>query len=95
MKKPSGAQTDGSAQNLVDVAAVDQLAKIVSQYDLSEIEMSLGDLQVRLARQRAPSAADERSCNSPSGARRGQSRAELCDRSRCNGVRLRPIWQAP
>jgi acetyl-CoA carboxylase biotin carboxyl carrier protein len=56
MKKPSGAQTDGSAQSLVDVAAIDQLAKIVSQYDLSEIEISLGDLQVRLARQRAPSA---------------------------------------
>src|ERR1700758_4931225 len=54
MKKPSGAQTDGSAQSLVDVAAIDQLAKIVSQYDLSEIEISLGDLQVRLARERPP-----------------------------------------
>jgi acetyl-CoA carboxylase biotin carboxyl carrier protein len=54
MKKPSGAQTDGSAQSLVDVAAIDQLAKIVSKYDLSEIEISLGDLQVRLARQREP-----------------------------------------
>jgi acetyl-CoA carboxylase biotin carboxyl carrier protein len=56
MKKPSGAQTDGSAQSLVDVAAIDQLAKIVSKYDLSEVEISLGDLQVRLARQRAPAA---------------------------------------
>jgi acetyl-CoA carboxylase biotin carboxyl carrier protein len=56
MKKPSGAQTDGSAQSLFDVAAIDQLAQIVSQYDLSEIEISLGDLQVRLARERAPSA---------------------------------------
>jgi acetyl-CoA carboxylase biotin carboxyl carrier protein len=55
MKKPSGAQTDGSAQNLVDVAAVDLLAQIVSQYDLSELEISLGDLRVRLARQPAPS----------------------------------------
>jgi acetyl-CoA carboxylase biotin carboxyl carrier protein len=55
MKKPSGAQTDGSARNLVDVAAVDQLAQIVSQYDLSELEIRLGDLQVRLARERAPS----------------------------------------
>jgi acetyl-CoA carboxylase biotin carboxyl carrier protein len=55
MKKPSGAQTDGSAQSLVDVAAIDQLAKIVSQYDLSEVEISLGDLQVRLARERVPS----------------------------------------
>ena len=56
MKKPSGARTDGSVQSLVDVAAVDQLAKIVSRYDLSEIEISLGELQVRLARERAPSA---------------------------------------
>ena len=56
MKKPSGARTDGSVQSLVDVAAVDQLAKIVSRYNLSEIEISLGELQVRLARERAPSA---------------------------------------
>ena len=56
MKKPSGVQTDGSAQNLVDVAAIEQLAKIVSKYDLSEVEISLGDLQVRLARERAPAA---------------------------------------
>lgn len=54
MKKPSGVQTDGSVQSLVDVAAIDRLARIVSQYDLSEIEISLGDLQVRLARERAP-----------------------------------------
>jgi acetyl-CoA carboxylase biotin carboxyl carrier protein len=54
MKKPSGVQTDGSPQSLVDVAAIDQLARIVSQYDLSEIEISLGDLQVRLARERPP-----------------------------------------
>jgi acetyl-CoA carboxylase biotin carboxyl carrier protein len=54
MKKPSDTQTDGSAQSLVDIAAIDQLAKIVSKYDLSEIEISLGDLQVRLARQREP-----------------------------------------
>ena len=56
MKKPSGAQNGESAQSLVDVAAIDQLAKIVSKYDLSEIEISLGDLQVRLARHPAPSA---------------------------------------
>ena len=56
MKKPSGMQTDGSARNLVDVAAIDQLARIMSKYDLSEVEISLGDLQVRLARQRAPAA---------------------------------------
>jgi acetyl-CoA carboxylase biotin carboxyl carrier protein len=54
MKKPSG--DDRSTQSLVDVAAIDQLAKIVSQYDLSEIEISLGDLQVRVARQRGPAA---------------------------------------
>jgi acetyl-CoA carboxylase biotin carboxyl carrier protein len=56
MKKPSGMQTDGSVQSLVDVAAIDQLARIVSQYDLSEIEISLGDLQVRLGRERGPAA---------------------------------------
>jgi acetyl-CoA carboxylase biotin carboxyl carrier protein len=56
MKKPSGLQPDGSAQSLVDVAAIDQLARIVSKYDLSEVEISLGDLQVRLTRQRAPEA---------------------------------------
>ena len=55
MKKPSGVQTDRSIQGLVDVAAIDQLARIVSLYDLSEIEISLGDLQVRLARERASS----------------------------------------
>ena len=53
MKKPSGAQT-GSEQSLVDVAAVDRLAQIVSKYDLSELEISFGDLQVRVARERAP-----------------------------------------
>jgi acetyl-CoA carboxylase biotin carboxyl carrier protein len=55
MKKPSGVQTDGSMKSLVDVAAIDQLARIVSQHDLSEIEIRLGDLQVRLARERASS----------------------------------------
>ena len=53
MKKPSGVQT-GSAQSLVEVGAIDQLARILSKYDLSELEISLGDLQVRLARERAP-----------------------------------------
>jgi acetyl-CoA carboxylase biotin carboxyl carrier protein len=56
MKKPSGTQTDGSAQSLVDMVAIDRLAKIVAQYDLSEVEISLGDLKVRLARHRWPSA---------------------------------------
>jgi acetyl-CoA carboxylase biotin carboxyl carrier protein len=56
MKKPSGPQTDESAQSVVDVVAIDRLAKIVAQYDLHEIEISLGDLRVRLARQPGPSA---------------------------------------
>jgi acetyl-CoA carboxylase biotin carboxyl carrier protein len=56
MKKPSGPQIDGSAQNVVDVVAIDRLARIVEQYDLHEIEISLGDLRVRLARQPGPSA---------------------------------------
>jgi acetyl-CoA carboxylase biotin carboxyl carrier protein len=56
MKKPSGAQTVGPAQSVVDVAAVDQLARIVSKYDLSEVEVSLGDLQVRVVRERAHAA---------------------------------------
>jgi acetyl-CoA carboxylase biotin carboxyl carrier protein len=55
MKKPSGAQTDGSARSLVDVGAIDRLAKIVAQYDLNEVEVSLGDMRVRLTRQRSPS----------------------------------------
>lgn len=55
MKKPSGAQSDGSAQSLVDAVAIDRLAKIVEQYDLNEVEISQGDLRVRLARQRTPS----------------------------------------
>ena len=56
MKKPSGLQIDESAQSLVDVVAIDQLARIVAKYDLSEVEIGLGDLQVRLARERAPAA---------------------------------------
>ena len=52
MKKPSAARTSGSAQGLVDLAAIEELAKIVSQYDLSEIEIGRGDQQVRVARQR-------------------------------------------
>jgi acetyl-CoA carboxylase biotin carboxyl carrier protein len=55
MKKPSGPQINESAQSVVDVVAIDRLAKIVEQYDLHEIEISLGDLRVRLARQPGPS----------------------------------------
>ncbi len=90
MKKPSGVQTDGSTQNLVDVAAIDQLARIVSQYDLSEIEISLGDLQVRLARERRASNAGEPGRDSSNGARRGQSGARLARRSDCIGACGRP-----
>jgi acetyl-CoA carboxylase biotin carboxyl carrier protein len=56
MKKPSGSQTDESAQSLVDIAVIDRLAKIVAQFDLTEVEVSLGELRVRLARQSRPSA---------------------------------------
>ena len=56
MKKPSGALPDGSAQSLVDVVAIERLAKIAAQYDLNEVEISLGDLRLRVARQRSPSA---------------------------------------
>ena len=94
MKKPSGAQTDGSAQSLVDVAAIDQLAKIVSQYDLSEIEISLGDLQVRLARERAPSAARERSRDSSSGVRSRPIPRKAPPSLRLQRSRPRPIWRA-
>ena len=31
MKKPSGPRTDKSAQSLVDVAAIEQLAKIITR----------------------------------------------------------------
>jgi acetyl-CoA carboxylase biotin carboxyl carrier protein len=56
MKKPSGAQSDGSAQSPVDIVAISRLAKIVAQYNLSEVEISLGHLRVRVARQGSPSA---------------------------------------
>jgi acetyl-CoA carboxylase biotin carboxyl carrier protein len=57
MKKPSGTRSDEAEQSVVDVAAIDQLAKIVSKYDLSEVEIDLGDFRVRLARERAAAAA--------------------------------------
>ena len=53
MRKPTGTRTDESEQSLVDVAAIDQLAKIVSKYDLSEVEIDVGEFRVRLARERA------------------------------------------
>ncbi len=57
MKKPSGARSDESAQTLLDIAAIDQLAKIVAIYDLTEVEVDLGELHVRLARHRIATAA--------------------------------------
>jgi acetyl-CoA carboxylase biotin carboxyl carrier protein len=51
MKKPSGVRSDESA-SLVDIASIDQLAKIVARYDLSEVEIDLGELRVRVARER-------------------------------------------
>jgi acetyl-CoA carboxylase biotin carboxyl carrier protein len=53
MKKPSGSQSDEPEQGLVDIAAIDQLAQIVAKYDLSEVEIDLGELHVRVARERA------------------------------------------
>ena len=54
MKKPTGARPEESAQHLVDVVAIDQLAKVIAKYDLTEVEIDLGDLHVRLARERTP-----------------------------------------
>ena len=53
MKKPSGPRSEESAQSLVDVVTIDQLAKVVAKYDLTEVEIDLGELHVRLARERA------------------------------------------
>jgi acetyl-CoA carboxylase biotin carboxyl carrier protein len=52
MKKPSGPRSDGPEQELVDLVSIDQLAQIVAKYDLSEVEIDLGDLHVRVARER-------------------------------------------
>jgi acetyl-CoA carboxylase biotin carboxyl carrier protein len=65
MKKPSGMRPDESEQSLVDVAAIDQLAKIVSKYDLSEVEIDLGEFRVRLARERAPAVAPAAPVHAP------------------------------
>jgi len=53
MKKPPGLRSDEPSRSLFDLAAVDQLAIILSKYDLSELEIDLGELHVRLARERA------------------------------------------
>ncbi|HTR12439.1 MAG TPA: acetyl-CoA carboxylase biotin carboxyl carrier protein [Roseiarcus sp.] len=56
MKKPLGQRSDEPTRGLVDLAAVDQLAIILSKYDLSEVEIDIGELHVRLARERASAA---------------------------------------
>jgi len=56
MKKPTGTRSDGPEPGLVDIAAIDQLAKIAAKYDLSEVEVDLGEVRFRLARERAPAA---------------------------------------
>jgi acetyl-CoA carboxylase biotin carboxyl carrier protein len=55
MKKPSAPRADEST-SLVDVAAIDHLAKIVARYELSEVEIELGELRVRVARERTVAA---------------------------------------
>ena len=52
MKKPTGPRSDES-DSAVDVAAIDALARIVSAYDLTEVEVDVGAFRVRLARERA------------------------------------------
>ena len=55
MKKPSAPRSDEST-NLVDVAAIDHLARIVARYELTEVEIELGELRVRVARERTIAA---------------------------------------
>jgi acetyl-CoA carboxylase biotin carboxyl carrier protein len=56
MKKPPGSRSDEPEQGLVDIAAIDQLAQIVAKYDLSEVEIDLRELHVRVARERGSPA---------------------------------------
>ena len=56
MKKPSGPRTGDSARSPVEIAAVEQLAKLAVKYDLSEVDINLGELRVRLGRARAQAA---------------------------------------
>ncbi len=56
MKKPSGVRPDLSVHSPIDVAKVEQLARIASKYDLSEIELEVGEVRMRLARGRAPAS---------------------------------------
>jgi len=63
-KPPPGPRSDESARGLVDLAAIDQLATILSKYDLSEVEIDLGELHIRLARERG-SAGGARLAEAP------------------------------
>lgn len=56
MKKPPGPRSDEPEQGLVDMASIDELAQIVAKYDLTEVEIDLGELHVRLARDRGSPA---------------------------------------
>ena len=56
MKKPPGPRSDEPEHRVVDMASIDELAQIVAKYDLTEIEVDLGDLHVRLARDRGSPA---------------------------------------
>ena len=56
MKKPSGPRTGDSARSPVEIAAVEQLAKLAVKYDLTEVDINLGELRVRLGRARAQTA---------------------------------------
>ena len=64
MKKPSGSRSDDPEQGLVDIAAIDHLAQIVTKYDLSEVEIDQGELHVRVARERR-SPAQSQSTTAP------------------------------
>ncbi len=64
MRKPSAQRPDESA-SLVDIAAIDQLARIVARHDLSEVEIELGELRVRVARERAFVAAAPAPAHAP------------------------------
>jgi acetyl-CoA carboxylase biotin carboxyl carrier protein len=52
MKKPPGPRPDEPEQGLIDLASIDQLAQIVAKYNLSEVEIDLGGLHLRVARER-------------------------------------------
>ena len=66
MKKPSGVQTDGSAQSLVDVAAIDQLARIAVEIR-SERDRDQPRRPAGASGARASPSSSERSRDSSNG----------------------------